>query len=91
MTRTHEKVRDAPGSKRPEYTPLSAAKGIEQALKYIDGRWKLGEHIATQGKEGCRDPRCRRNGATGECMGWHCPKCGEPCSMMGHKCEEQAK
>ena len=41
MTRTHEKVRDAPGSKRPEYTPLSAAKGIEQALKYIDGRWKL--------------------------------------------------
>ena len=41
MTRTHEKVSDAPGSKRPEYTPVSAAKGIEQALKYIDGRWKL--------------------------------------------------
>ena len=41
MTRTHEKVRDSPESKRPEYTELSAAKGIEQALKYIDGRWKL--------------------------------------------------
>ncbi|HYL23296.1 MAG TPA: helix-turn-helix domain-containing protein [Burkholderiales bacterium] len=41
MTRTHEKVSDSPGSNRPEYTPASAAKGIEQALKYIDGRWKL--------------------------------------------------
>ena len=41
MTRTHEKVSDSPESKRPEYTELSAAKGIEQALKYIDGRWKL--------------------------------------------------
>jgi len=41
MTRTHEKVSDAPVSKRPEYTAVSAAKGIEQALKYIDGRWKL--------------------------------------------------
>jgi len=41
MTRTHEKVSDAPASKRPEYTAVSAAKGIEQALKYIDGRWKL--------------------------------------------------
>lgn len=41
MTRTHEKVSDAPASKRPKYTPLSAAQGIEQALKAIDGRWKL--------------------------------------------------
>ena len=41
MTRTHEKVSDAPASERPEYTPLSAAKGIERALKTIDGRWKL--------------------------------------------------
>jgi DNA-binding HxlR family transcriptional regulator len=41
MTRTHEKVSSLPAGKRPEYTPLSAAKGIEQALDYIDGRWKL--------------------------------------------------
>src|SRR2546430_7967540 len=41
MARTHEKVSDAPGGNRPEYTAVSAAQGIEQALKYIDGRWKL--------------------------------------------------
>jgi DNA-binding HxlR family transcriptional regulator len=41
MARTHEKVSDAPESKRPEYTAVSAAQGIEQALKLIDGRWKL--------------------------------------------------
>ena len=41
MTRTHEEVSDTLGSNRPEYTPASAAKGIEQALKHIDGRWKL--------------------------------------------------
>jgi DNA-binding HxlR family transcriptional regulator len=41
VTRTHEKVSDAPAGERPGYTPLSAAKGIERALKTIDGRWKL--------------------------------------------------
>ena len=41
MTRAHEKVSNAPASKRREYTEVSAAKGIEQALEYIDGRWKL--------------------------------------------------
>lgn len=41
MTRTHEEVSDSPQSKRPDYTPASAAKGIEQALSHIDGRWKL--------------------------------------------------
>src|SRR5258705_13675328 len=41
MTRTHEKVSYLPGSKRPEYTPLSAAQGIEQAIKFLEGRWKL--------------------------------------------------
>ena len=41
MTRTHEKVSDSLAGERPEYTPLSAAKGIERALKTIDGRWKL--------------------------------------------------
>ena len=37
MTRTHEKV----STPRPEYTELTAARGIEQALAFIDGRWKL--------------------------------------------------
>jgi DNA-binding HxlR family transcriptional regulator len=41
MTRTHEKVSDSPKSERPEYTPISAAQGIEQALKFLEGRWKL--------------------------------------------------
>ena len=41
MTRTHEKVRYLPESKDRGHTPSSAAKGIEQALKTVDGRWKL--------------------------------------------------
>jgi DNA-binding HxlR family transcriptional regulator len=41
MTRTHKKVSNAPESKRPEYTAVSAAQGVEDALKLIDGRWKL--------------------------------------------------
>src|SRR5260370_26518971 len=41
MARGQEKGRDAPGSKRPGYTAVSAAQGVEQALKFIDGRWKL--------------------------------------------------
>jgi DNA-binding HxlR family transcriptional regulator len=41
VTITHEKVSDLPAGERPSYTPLSAVKGIEQALKSIDGRWKL--------------------------------------------------
>jgi DNA-binding HxlR family transcriptional regulator len=41
MTSTHEKVRHLPESERPEYTPTSAAQGIEQAFKLIEGRWKL--------------------------------------------------
>jgi DNA-binding HxlR family transcriptional regulator len=28
-------------SERPDYTPVSAAHGIEQALKFVEGRWKL--------------------------------------------------
>jgi DNA-binding HxlR family transcriptional regulator len=42
MARTHEKVRYSPkgkGSRR--HTPESAAAGIEQALKFLEGRWKL--------------------------------------------------
>jgi DNA-binding HxlR family transcriptional regulator len=41
MTSTHEKVSHLPESERVEYTPISAAQGIEQALKFIEGRWKL--------------------------------------------------
>jgi DNA-binding HxlR family transcriptional regulator len=41
MTRTHKKVRYSPKSKRPRYTPTSAAKGIEDALRVLEGRWKL--------------------------------------------------
>lgn len=41
MTRTHEKVRYSPESKLGEYTRESAAEGVEQALKLLEGRWKL--------------------------------------------------
>jgi DNA-binding HxlR family transcriptional regulator len=40
MTRTDKKVRYLPPSKKP-YTPTSAARGVEQTLKIIEGRWKL--------------------------------------------------
>src|SRR5690242_7554440 len=39
MTRTHEKVRYTPKGKR--YTAVSAAEGVEDALKILEGRWKL--------------------------------------------------
>jgi DNA-binding HxlR family transcriptional regulator len=39
MTRTHEKVRYTP--KGEPYTPISAAHGVEDALKVLEGRWKL--------------------------------------------------
>jgi hypothetical protein len=51
--------------------------------------FKLGPALAYQGKEDCVDPLCtRRMGPDGEiipgCIGWHCPVCHKPCSMMGH-------
>src|SRR6266404_283175 len=39
MTRTHEKVRYAPKGER--YTVLTAAQSVEDALKVLEGRWKL--------------------------------------------------
>jgi DNA-binding HxlR family transcriptional regulator len=39
MTRTHEKVRYTPEGKR--HTAVSAAQGVEVALKVLEGRWKL--------------------------------------------------
>jgi|SRR5712671_4053077 len=41
MTRTHEKVSHSPEGERIGHTPSSAARGIEQALKFVEGRWKL--------------------------------------------------
>ncbi|ODN72106.1 winged helix-turn-helix transcriptional regulator [Methylobrevis pamukkalensis] len=42
MTRTDEKVRYAPdGNPAVAYTRESAAEGVEQALKLLEGRWKL--------------------------------------------------
>src|SRR3984893_17204766 len=41
MTRTHEKVRYSPDSKDGGYTPVTAAGGVEQAFKFLEGRWKL--------------------------------------------------
>ena len=40
MTRTDKKVRYLPPGKEP-HTPASAAKGVEQTLKILEGRWKL--------------------------------------------------
>lgn len=41
MTRTHEKVRYPPEGKQHGYTRETAAEGVEQALKFLEGRWKL--------------------------------------------------
>jgi DNA-binding HxlR family transcriptional regulator len=41
MTRTDKKVRYAPESKPEPLTPVTAAAGVEQALKILEGRWKL--------------------------------------------------
>ena len=41
MTRTDEKVRYLPESEAKAYTPVTAASGVEQAFKFLEGRWKL--------------------------------------------------
>lgn len=41
MTSTHGKVSPLPQSKADAYTRESAASGVEQALKLLEGRWKL--------------------------------------------------
>jgi DNA-binding HxlR family transcriptional regulator len=41
MTRTHEEVGDPPAGKARQYTPATAASGVEQAFKVLEGRWKL--------------------------------------------------
>ncbi|RJT31875.1 MarR family transcriptional regulator [Mesorhizobium waimense] len=41
MTRTDEKVRYLPESKVEGLTPSSAASGVENVLRILEGRWKL--------------------------------------------------
>lgn len=41
MTRTDEKVRYSPESKPSAYTRETAAEGVENVLKLLEGRWKL--------------------------------------------------
>jgi len=41
MTRTHEKVGYLPEGKNSHLTPISAADGVEQVLRILEGRWKL--------------------------------------------------
>jgi DNA-binding HxlR family transcriptional regulator len=41
MTRTDWKVRYLPESGDRGHTPVSAAEGVELALKVLEGRWKL--------------------------------------------------
>jgi DNA-binding HxlR family transcriptional regulator len=41
MARTHKKVRYLPERKDRGHTPASAAEGVEQVLRVLEGRWKL--------------------------------------------------
>jgi DNA-binding HxlR family transcriptional regulator len=41
MARTHKKVRYLPKSKVAPLTPTTAARGVEDAIKILEGRWKL--------------------------------------------------
>jgi len=41
MARTHQKVRYSPKGNHVNLTPASAAKDVEDALKILEGRWKL--------------------------------------------------
>src|ERR1700704_4564439 len=41
MARAHEKVRYTPKSKSEKLTPVTAAQGVEDALRILEGRWKL--------------------------------------------------
>jgi DNA-binding HxlR family transcriptional regulator len=41
MTRTYETVGYLPKGNQNRLTPTSAARGVEDALKILEGRWKL--------------------------------------------------
>lgn len=47
--------------------------------------FRLGQHMAYRGKEGCTDAYCSRGpGWPDRCYGWHCPVCHGRTNMMGH-------
>src|SRR5439155_24360092 len=41
MARTHKKVGYSPTGKLEDVTPDMAARGIEEALRMLEGRWKM--------------------------------------------------
>lgn len=41
MTRTHKKVSVASREETPNWTPVTAAEGVEKALRMLEGRWKF--------------------------------------------------
>jgi len=41
MTRTYKKVRELPGGNGAPLTPATAARGVEDVIKILEGRWKL--------------------------------------------------
>ena len=41
MARTHKKVGYSPTGKLEDVTPDMAARGIEAALRMLEGRWKM--------------------------------------------------
>lgn len=41
MARTHNKVGYSPSGKETKHTPVTAASGVEQAFKFLEGSWKL--------------------------------------------------
>ena len=41
MTRTHKKVSVKKVQKPVQWTPVTAAEGVEQALRMLEGRWKF--------------------------------------------------
>jgi DNA-binding HxlR family transcriptional regulator len=41
MTRTDEEVRNLPRGKRVAYTSETAAQGVQNVIKMLEGRWKL--------------------------------------------------
>ncbi|PTD25124.1 transcriptional regulator [Sphingomonas fennica] len=41
MARTDEKVGNLPEGKNSHLTPVSAASGVEEVLRILEGRWKL--------------------------------------------------
>ncbi len=41
MERTHKKVSNLPVKKSTQWTRITAAEGVEEALRMLEGRWKF--------------------------------------------------